>query len=124
MTLIYLVDCHYTIFNKYPPRVMSSEMIGDMPSSEEAYAATDALVCEGYLLGTNEAPRAALATSLEWLMGDEWNPVYHYGLTTLNLFTFLNCKQITHNYLYQTFANYISIEHNNLPVKIDVSLGL
>ncbi|KAM0131171.1 hypothetical protein ACHAO1_007485 [Botrytis cinerea] len=95
MTLIYLVDCHYTIFNKYPPRVMSSEMIGDMPSSEEAYAATDALVCEGYLLGTNEAPRAALATSLEWLMGDEWNPVYHYGLTTLNLFTFLNSLSTT-----------------------------
>ncbi|TEY36663.1 hypothetical protein BOTCAL_0544g00070 [Botryotinia calthae] len=94
MTLIYLVDGHYTLWNKYPPRLMSSEMIGDMPSSEEAFVATDALVCEGYLLGTNEAPRAALATSLEWLMGDEWNPVYHYGLTTLNLFAFLNSLSI------------------------------
>ncbi|RAL60409.1 hypothetical protein DID88_000184 [Monilinia fructigena] len=92
MTLIYLVDCHYSIFNNYPPRLMTSEMVGDMSSSDEAYAATDPLVCEGYLLGTNEEPRAALATSMEWLMGDEWNPVHHHGLSTLNLFTFLNCK--------------------------------
>ncbi|KAF7958314.1 hypothetical protein EAE96_001865 [Botrytis aclada] len=95
MALIYLVDCHYTIFNKYPPRLTVSEMVGDMPTSEEAFAATDALVCEGYLLGTNEEPRASLATSSEWLMGDEWNPVHHYGLTTLNLFTFLNALNTT-----------------------------
>ncbi|KAF7919832.1 hypothetical protein BELL_0052g00330 [Botrytis elliptica] len=95
MSLIYLVDCHYTLFNKYPPRLTIAEMVGDMPSSDEAFAATDALVCEGYLLGTNEEPRATLATSLEWLMGDEWNPVHHYGLTTLNLFTFLNALNTT-----------------------------
>ncbi|KAF7859510.1 uncharacterized protein EAF02_010958 [Botrytis sinoallii] len=95
MSWIYLVDCHYTFFNKYPPRLTIAEMVGDMPSSEEAFAATDALVCEGYLLGTNEEPRAALATSLEWLMGDEWNPIHHYGLTTLNLFTFLNALNTT-----------------------------
>ncbi|QSZ36347.1 hypothetical protein DSL72_006223 [Monilinia vaccinii-corymbosi] len=94
MTLIYLVDCHYTIFNNYPPRLMTSEMVGDMASSDEAYAATDPLVCEGYLLGTNEKPRAPLSTSMEWLMGDEWNPIHHYGLSTLNLFTFLNCKHV------------------------------
>lgn len=92
MTLIYLVDCHYAIFNSYPPRLMASEMVGDMSSSDEAFAATDPLVCEGYLLGTNEEPRASLATSMEWLMGDEWNPVHHHGLSTLNLFTLLNCK--------------------------------
>ncbi|KAI9648175.1 hypothetical protein NHQ30_002807 [Ciborinia camelliae] len=95
MTLIYLVDCHYTIFNSYPPRLMVSEMVGDMPSSDEAFAATDALVCEGYLLGTNEKPRASLATSVGWLMGNEWNPIHHHGLSTLNLFTFLNSLNAT-----------------------------
>ncbi|ESZ92757.1 hypothetical protein SBOR_6869 [Sclerotinia borealis F-4128] len=92
MTLIYLVDSHYTLFNKFPPRLMIGEMIGDISSSDEAFAATDALVCEGYLIGTNEESRASLATSIEWLMGDEWDPIHHHGLTTLNLFTFLNCK--------------------------------
>ncbi|KAJ8065859.1 hypothetical protein OCU04_004963 [Sclerotinia nivalis] len=89
MAMIYLIDCHYTMFHGYPPRLMVSEMVGDIPSSDEAYAATDALVCEGYLLGTNEKPRASLVTSMAWLMGDEWDAVHHHGLTTHNLFMFL-----------------------------------
>ncbi|CAD6442342.1 5adcff4b-b7b5-4f5f-af1b-8c894e5f0d47 [Sclerotinia trifoliorum] len=95
MATIYLIDAYFTVFHSYPPRMMVSEMVGDMPSSDEAYAATDALVCEGYLIGTNEKPRASLATSVAWLMGDEWNAVHHYQLTTYNLFTLLNALNNT-----------------------------
>lgn len=99
MTLIYLVDCHYTIFDSYPARLTVAEMIGDMSSSDEAFAATDALVCEGYLLGTNEEPRVSLAISMQWLMADDWDPFHHHALSTLNLFTLLNCKYMTSYHL-------------------------
>lgn len=101
---------------------MAAEMTGDMPSSDEAYAATDALVCEGYLLGTNEEPRASLATSMEWLMGDDWNPVHHHGLSTLNLFAFLNCKCPTLPQISKTLANPISIKRHHLCNEIELSL--
>lgn len=87
---IYLIDTYFTVFHAYPPRIMVSEMVGDMPSSEEAYAATDALVCEGYLLGINEKPRASVATSVAMLLRDEWDAVNHYKLTTYNLFMLLS----------------------------------
>ena len=75
---------------------MITEMTDDQPSCEEGFAATDALACHNHVLKFQESP--PLSTCIQMLLVDDFE-LNHYNhlasLTTLNLFTIINGKNLS-----------------------------
>ena len=72
---------------------MISEMTGDLPSSEEAFSATDAVTCKNYIIDTEKRPQLSLSTCIQMLLLDVWELKYQNQLmvaTTLGFFTMIN----------------------------------
>ena len=91
MYYIYLVDCQYTIFYRYPPRLMITEMTGDQPFCEEAFAAPDAAACQSHLLNFQKSPSLSACIQLLLAENFELTEIYRMeNLTTLNLFAIIN----------------------------------
>ncbi|CZR58532.1 uncharacterized protein PAC_08424 [Phialocephala subalpina] len=93
MSYVFLVDCQYTIFYRYPPRLMITEIIGDLPSSDDAFSATSDLLCANSLFDANQLPRLSLSRCTTRLFGKHWTPANEQELgmlSTLNLFAIIN----------------------------------
>ncbi|KAL3424882.1 hypothetical protein PVAG01_04163 [Phlyctema vagabunda] len=113
MCYIFLVDCQYTIFYRYPPRLMITEMSGDLPSSEEAFSARDGVSCEDLLNSTQRPPPVSLSTCIKSFLHDSsWSPEIHDvlgSLTIISLFTIINAFN---SILFMTKQNFL--DNNNL----------
>lgn len=93
MYYIFLVDCQYTIFYRYPPRLMVSEMTGGQPFCEEAFAAPDAATCQRHLLNFQKS--LSLSGCIQLLLAEDFESKdisRMENLTTLNLFGIINGK--------------------------------
>jgi hypothetical protein len=101
---------------------MITEMTGDQPSCEEAFAAPDAAACHGHLIDFQKPP--SLSTCVQLLLTEDFESKHFSGmanLTTLNLFAIINGKGLDldfkfhladirrafHSIIFTTKANYL-----------------
>ncbi|KAF8859703.1 hypothetical protein BDZ45DRAFT_349337 [Acephala macrosclerotiorum] len=114
MSYIFLVDCQYTIFYRYPPRLMVTEIMGDLPSSDDAFSATSDLVCANSLFDARDSPWLSLSDCLRLILGKDWDAAKEQDLemlSTLNLFSIINAFNTIIFTAKANFAGCQNLEH-------------